>query len=77
MDFPQYRISKNGQNLYRIESVSSFTELQYIGKRVQVFHVLAESYPEKVRIQDLLTMSNGHCEIMDAEKFEAILQNLG
>ena len=76
MEFPQYRISTNGKNLYRIESLKAFTELQYIGERVQSFHVKAESYPEMVRIRELLEMSNGACQEMDGERFERLIRDL-
>lgn len=76
MDFPQYRISKNGKNLYRIDSNRVFIELQYIGEKVLLFIIEAKTYPEMVRIQDLLDRTADSCDVLDAQRFEDIKNSL-
>lgn len=75
-DFPQYRRSKNGKNLYRIDDDRNFVELQYIGERVLLFQVEAKTYPEMVRIQDLLACKDETCEPIGPADFEAVMQGL-
>ena len=70
MDFPQYRISANGMNLYRVDSDRHFVELQYIGERVLLFNIEAKTYPEIVRIKDLLACVDGSCRVVGQEDFD-------
>lgn len=59
MEQPIYRRSRNGRNFYRILSGTAFTEVQLIGNRSVVHHVVAETYPERLRIADMLAMTDG------------------
>lgn len=53
-DFPQYRKLSNERAFYRIEGQNSFTEVQLIGSRKIIHTIIAQQYPEKLRIMDML-----------------------
>ena len=74
--YPQYRISANGQNLYRIDGDRAFVELQYIGEKVIRFDIVASTYPELVRIQELLECAGEMCALIEADRFNLALQSL-
>lgn len=60
MEQPIYRRSRNGKNFYRILSATAFTEVQLIGNRSIVHEVDAATYPERLRIADMVAMTDGH-----------------
>jgi len=53
-DFPQYRKLSNDKVFYRIVDNRHFEEIQIIGTKAQLRNVVAEQYPEILRIQDML-----------------------
>lgn len=55
-DFPQYRKLSNEKVFYKIISDKEFEEVQLIGTKAKLHHIIAEKYPEMVRIQDLLSL---------------------
>ena len=67
--FPLYRSSANGLNWYRIESKTVFTEVQRVGSRSVIHLVKAETFPEKVRILELIGLEHG-CSECSPEEFE-------
>jgi hypothetical protein len=67
--FPQYRCTRNGMHLYRIEADDRFTELQRVGTRWLLHRVHAQAYPEKVRLAELLAGSEEVLE-MPGDAFE-------
>ena len=44
----------NEKVFYKIESDIRFTEVQFMGDKKMVFHLIAEKYPEKLKIMDML-----------------------
>ncbi|MEJ6582697.1 MAG: hypothetical protein QNL61_07050 [Crocinitomicaceae bacterium] len=54
-DFPQYRKLSNDKVFYRILDYRHFDEIQIIGTKAQLRNVVAEQYPEILRIQDMLS----------------------
>lgn len=54
-DFPQYRKLSNDKVFYRILDDRHFDEIQIIGTKAQLRNVVAEQYPEILRIQDMLS----------------------
>jgi|TARA_R110000737_G_scaffold164321_1_gene191785 hypothetical protein len=60
IDFPQYRKLSNGMRFYKIISSDSFEELQLVGEIVYHFTIKAEQYPEKLRIMDMLNLTEGY-----------------
>lgn len=54
IQFPQYRRYKNGLSYFKILSVDEFEEIRIVGSKSMVSHVVANQYPEKVFINDLL-----------------------
>ena len=57
MNFPQYRKLMNDKSFYRIDSERSFYEIQLIGSKCFLYQTEAKQYPEIIRIQDMLSLS--------------------
>lgn len=53
-DFPQYRMILGRKVYYKILSDKHFVELSWIGEKQIRFEVVANQYPEMVRIMDML-----------------------
>lgn len=77
MKQPIYRRSRNGRNFYRILSGTSFTEVQLVGNRTIVHHVEAATYPERLRIADMVAMTDGLFLPGTQAEFEALLGRSG
>jgi len=60
IDFPQYRRLSNDLRFYKINSSDLFEELQLVGEKVYHFTFKAEQYPEKLRIMDMLDLTEGY-----------------
>lgn len=56
MEFPQYRKLSNNQSFYIIETERKFIEIQLIGNHHIVHTIIAEQYPEILRIKEMLSM---------------------
>ncbi|MGJ8661632.1 MAG: hypothetical protein ACSHXL_06315 [Bacteroidota bacterium] len=50
----------NGLRIYKINSSDEFEELQILGTKVYHFTFKAEQYPEKLRIMDMLNLTEGY-----------------
>ena len=75
--FPAYRALVNGRSLFRIGSPTTFTEVQRIGSRSVVFEIAAETYPERLRIAELLAATDGTVVPIGAAEFERALEAAG
>ncbi len=62
--FPQYRKLKNGLRLYKINSSIDFEELQIMGEKIYYFKFVAEQYPEKLRIMDMLESDSSFYQLL-------------
>jgi hypothetical protein len=72
-DFPIYRKAAGGRSYYKILSLTEVLELQIIGTRYTWHHLLANIYPEKVFIGDLIDCTNNSfIRIMEEEYSEFI-----
>jgi hypothetical protein len=69
--FPVYRKLLNGRSVFRITSHTVFAEVQRIGQRYVLFTVEATTWPERLRIADMLEATDGSVEACDASEFEA------
>ena len=54
IQFPQYRRYKNGLSYFKILSNTEFEEIRIVGTKRVINHIVADQYPEKVFINDLL-----------------------
>lgn len=77
MEKPIYRRSRNGRNFYRIMSGTVFTEVQLIGNRSIVHEVVAETYPERLRIADMVAMTDGLFLPGTQAEFDAVMGRSG
>ena len=68
--FPVYRKLANGHSVFRIESETAFSEVQRIGGRSMVFHITAHTYPERLRIVELLDAADGSVLPIDRAEFD-------
>ena len=57
--FPIYRKRVNERSFYRIDSENAFIEVHRVGKRCVVHRIEAKTYPEKVRIAELIAGEGG------------------
>ena len=72
MDYPIYRKMRDASNYYRIVSPDRFVELQRIGERWVMHHVVATMYPEKVRVMEMVGMDDGRYELLDEAEWNKI-----
>lgn len=70
--FPQYRMLSNGKSFYMISDERHFEEIQILGSKLIRHKVVAEQYPEMLRIQDMLSGFDGAYQVIDAEKWQEI-----
>lgn len=68
--FPQYRKLKNGLRYYKINSAIEFEEIQWMGDKVFHFKFIAEQYPEKLRILDMLEEESAHYDTLSADTWD-------
>ncbi|MFZ1687814.1 MAG: hypothetical protein WAU70_10355 [Flavobacteriales bacterium] len=73
MHYPIYRKLVGGRSFYRIGAADRFTEVQLLGSRAVVHEVIALTYPEMVRLDEMLRMVGGHYAETDAATFNAAL----
>ena len=69
MTFPQYRKSLNGKHFYKIISEIEFEEIQLIGGKYLFMKTVAEIYPDKMRIQDMLHSDTGLFQVITDREF--------
>lgn len=73
-DFPQYRKLSNDKVFYRIVNEREFHEIQIIGNSAQLHKIIAKQYPEILKIQDLISLSEaGFIESNELE-FENLIR---
>lgn len=77
MTFPIYRKLSNEKSYYKIVSAESFIELQRIGSKTKKHTLIAKQYPEKILIQEMISLSNGYLESKEEEfdRIEQLLEN--
>ena len=57
--FPVHLRLTDGHSVYRIDSDISFVEVQRIGERFLAHRILASTWPERLRIADMLANADG------------------
>ena len=76
-EFPFYRELANKLSRYRISSSNAFTEVQQVGSRFLVHDVQATTYPELVRIAELIETKDGTTRPIPPADFEDWLHRAG
>ncbi len=74
-DYPVYRKMQGGARFYRIESATSFSEIQLIGSKRVLHTIQATAYPEMLRIQDMLRDTGTYAPLSEkdwAKEFERV-----
>lgn len=54
MEFPQYRKLSNDRSYFKIVSANEFIEIQRIGSKFILHHIVADKYPEILRIKQMI-----------------------
>jgi hypothetical protein len=72
MNFPIYRKYYNDKSFFKINSSKHFLELKITGSQKEEFEFKAKIHPDRVFIQDMIAMENGHWVESSAEEFEQI-----
>lgn len=72
LNFPIYRKYDNDKSFFRIDSVEHFIELKLTGKLKEKFEFKAKIHPDRVFIQDMISMENGHWVESTKEEFEEV-----
>lgn len=68
--FPIFLRITGGHSVYRIGSETSFTEVQRIGQRFVSHHIEALTWPERLRIADMLANTDGSLAPISAALFD-------
>ncbi len=68
--FPKFRMLIDGRHFYRIDGPEEFTEIQIIGTRRTIHDIKATAYPEKLRVRQMIDMSDGLYTEIDALRWE-------
>lgn len=69
--FPAYRELANGRSRYCIISPTHMVEVQRVGARFLRHDVEAGTYPERLRIHELLTLHDPGIRAIGAWEFDA------
>ena len=75
--FPVYLRITDGHSVYRIASEISFTEVQHIGQRYVAHHIVAHTWPERLRIADMLANADGAWAVITEAEFDLWLGRTG
>jgi len=75
IDFPQYRKLSNEKVFYKIISDRDFVEIQLMGSKAFLYKVTAIQYPEMLKIQDMLSFSDGVYMPSNQAEFEKFIDN--
>jgi hypothetical protein len=67
MSFPQFRKHQSGKNFYIIHSPQDFEEIQCMGKQILRYTFQANTYFEKVQIQDMIAAKPPYLLSTDSE----------
>lgn len=70
MVFPQYRKRFDNKSFYKITSLTTFEEIQLIGKRFFIHVVHAKKYFEQLQVQDMLNAEIEMYQTSNEEEFE-------
>ncbi|MCB0819120.1 MAG: hypothetical protein KDC13_00750 [Bacteroidetes bacterium] len=72
MNFPLYRKYSDGNTIFRIESINSFTEYKKTGKYLLEHKIVCELYPEKLFLNDLIHLNHENVIEITEENFNTI-----
>lgn len=75
MEYPQYRKYKGLETWFKIISDKEFIEIKQVGEKCVQHTVIAEQFPEMLRIQDMLQCLEDRWEVVDAEEVESKIKD--
>jgi len=70
MTFPQYRKYINGQSVFKILSEKECIELKRTGSKIFKYTIVANAFPERLFINDVLNCSENRWVIIHEADFE-------
>ena len=68
--FPVHLRMIAGNSVYRILSETAFVEVQRIGQRYVVYDIVARTWPERLRIADMLADTDHSLVVIPESEFE-------
>lgn len=68
--FPIHLRLTQGHSVYRIGSETAFIEVQRVGRRFIAHRITAHTWPERLRIADMLANADGSLAPMTEAEFE-------
>jgi len=77
MHFPQFRKLPNDKSFYRIDDEKHFYEIQIIGSKCVLSSTEAVQYPEIIRIQDMLKLTEPFIESTIEEFHTHYIKSMG
>lgn len=75
-NFPVYRKYPNNSSVFKIESETTFIEIQKLGAKYIKYQFEAKIFPDRQRIQDMIAMHNNHWEEASEMEFDLISNSL-
>ena len=72
MDFPVFRSLNNNQVIYQINSDNDFVEIKRTEKFYSINYYIANQYPEKLRIHDMITNSENNFINLNGIEFDEL-----
>ncbi len=70
--FPFYCKLSNEKSYYKVESPDVFIELQRLGSLISKYKIVANQYPEKLRIMDMMELKDGIWIASSKAEFDAL-----
>lgn len=75
IQFPQFRKLSNDKSWFRIDSESTMTEIQLIGRSYIIHKLEAKILPERNLISDVLAMEGDRWQKVSSEEYERFLEH--
>lgn len=72
MKFPQYRKYVNGKSYFKIHSLESFEEIQFLGDKQLSMEFQAKTFVDRNLIQDMLDCLEGRWVVIEEEEYQQI-----
>ena len=77
MSYPVYRKYPNHKSFFKITSAEHFEEIKLTGALAEMHVFKANIHPDRLFIQDMIDMREGHWEQSSEQEFEQMKLKLG
>jgi hypothetical protein len=73
VSFPQFRKNISGTSYYKITAANHMIEWQKMGSHMLRHELNAAILPERLLVEDILSCSQGHYEIVSEIEFHSVI----